>query len=282
MTLPDLSSTAPIRLVGTDLDGTLLRSDNTVSPRTREALARAREAGLPVVMVTGRPPRWLPEVAEATGLSGVAVAANGALLYDLDSERIVSRHDIEPALLATLTEVLLDAFPKVRFGVEYGLEFGYEAEYRHDWDIEPSTDRLGRPLPASRRRELAELITRPAVKLLAKNPDEDADQFLHEAAALIANLASVTRSGTSALLEIAAPGVTKASGLGTIAEQHGIDVADVAVVGDMPNDIPMLQWAGHSFAVANAHTDAAAAAHHMLVSNDEDAVATLIEAILDR
>lgn len=282
MTVPDLSATAPIRLLGTDLDGTLLRSDNTVSQRTREALAQAREAGLAVVMVTGRPPRWLHEVADATGLSGIAVAANGALFYDLDTERIVSRHDLQPELLATLTEILLDAFPKVRFGVEYGLEFAYEPEYRHDWEIEPATDRLGRPLPATQRAELAQMVSRPAVKLLAKNRDENADEFLREASGLIADLASVTRSGTSALLEIAPPGITKATGLGTIAAELGIDVADVAVVGDMPNDIPMLQWAGHSFAVANAHTDALAAAGHTLVSNDEDAVATLIEAILDR
>lgn len=78
-----------IRLLATDLDGTLLRSDGTVSAHTRAVIGRAAEVGFPVVMVTGRPLRWLPEVAVASGLHGVAVAANGALLYDLDRGEIV-------------------------------------------------------------------------------------------------------------------------------------------------------------------------------------------------
>ncbi|MDQ1721635.1 MAG: hypothetical protein QOI26_1369, partial [Pseudonocardiales bacterium] len=75
-----------IKLLASDLDGTLLRSDNTVSQATRDALAAAEAAGLIVVFVTGRPPRWLHEVAEATGHRGVAVSANGALTYDLHTE----------------------------------------------------------------------------------------------------------------------------------------------------------------------------------------------------
>lgn len=270
---------SPIRLLATDLDGTLLRSDNTVSAFTRAALDRAAAAGFPVVMVTGRPIRWLPEVADITGMRGVAVAANGALLYDLDAERIVEVHPLQPAQLAELTGLLREAFPKVQFAVEYGVDFAYETQYRHDWVIEPTADNRGRHTPKVIIGELADIVSRPAVKLLARNRVEPADSFLADATNLLGDLASVTRSGTATLVEIAAPGITKATGLAAVVGHHGVDRLDVAAVGDMPNDVPMLEWAGHSFAVANAHPDAIAAAGQVIESNDEDAVAHLVERI---
>ena len=75
-------------MVATDLDGTLIRSDGTISSRSRAAIKAAAEAGLLVVFVTGRPPRWLDDVADSTGHVGVAVGANGAVLYDLASEEV--------------------------------------------------------------------------------------------------------------------------------------------------------------------------------------------------
>jgi Cof subfamily protein (haloacid dehalogenase superfamily) len=270
-----------IRLLATDLDGTLLRSDGTVSAHTRVVIERAAEVGFPVVMVTGRPIRWLPDVAAATGLHGVAVAANGALLYDLDRAEIVEAHPLAPDTMATVAEVLRGAFPRVRFAAEYGIDFAYEKQYEHEWDIEPAVDNRWSMAPVVTVGDLAEIIARPAVKLLARNPDETADAFLRDAVNVVGGLASVTRSGTSSLVEIAAPGVTKATGLATVAAGLGVDAADVAAVGDMPNDVAMLRWAGHSFAVGNAHTDAVDAADYMLDTNDEDAVAGLLQRLLD-
>ena len=86
------ASMSPVRLIATDLDGTLLHSDNTVSDRTRSALRAAEEQGLLVAFATGRPPRWLTEVADATGHTGIAVAANGAVLYDLHSGETLAAH----------------------------------------------------------------------------------------------------------------------------------------------------------------------------------------------
>jgi Cof subfamily protein (haloacid dehalogenase superfamily) len=270
-----------IRLLATDLDGTLLRSDGTVSAQTRAVIARAAQVGFPVVMVTGRPIRWLPEVAAATGLHGVAVAANGALLYDLDRGEVVEARPLTPDTMARVAAVLREAFPRVLFAAEYGIDFAYEKQYEHEWEIEPAVDSRGSMTPVVTVGVLAEIIARPAVKLLARNPEEITDRFLQEATAVVGGLASVTRSGTSSLVEIAAPGVTKATGLAAVAASLGVDAADVAAVGDMPNDVAMLRWAGHSFAVRNAHTDATDAADSMLGTNDEDAVANLLQSILD-
>jgi Cof subfamily protein (haloacid dehalogenase superfamily) len=270
-----------IRLLASDLDGTLLRSDNSVSQATREALAAAEAAGLIVAFVTGRPPRWLHEVAEATGHRGVAVSANGALTYDLHTETILAEHPLPPGVLAEVTSVLRAKIPQVRFALEYGLDFAYEPEYRHDWEISPDTDRAGRPLPPPAAVDLAQLLDKPAVKLLAKGHGMVPDEFMDLVEDLVGDQVTVTRSGHSPLVEISATGITKAFGLAALADSHGVGRHQVAAVGDMPNDVPMLEWAGRSYAVANAHPAALAAAGTVLEeTNDEDAVAKLIRTLL--
>jgi hypothetical protein len=267
-------------MVATDLDGTLLRSDGTVSVRSREALDAAAAAGLLVAFVTGRPPRWLDEVAAATGHHGAAVSANGAVLYDLGRERILSAHYLAPDVLAALTAELRERFPAVAFAVEYGDSFGAEPSYVHDWAINPRTDRHGRPIPPPLTADLQTIVSRPAVKLLAKDRGADVDEFLATAETLLAGRATATHSSMFGLLELAAPGVTKATGLAELAVRHGIDAGDVVAIGDMPNDVPMLEWAGRSYAVSNAHPAALAAAGTIVGSNDDDAVAQLIETLL--
>ncbi len=270
-------------MLASDLDGTLLRTDNTVSPATRDALAAAEAAGLLVAFVTGRPPRWLHEVAVETGHRGVVVSANGALTYDLHTESVVAEHPLTPAELAEVTGTLRARIPEIRFALEYGLDFAYEPEYTHDWNISPGTDLAGRELPSPAAADLAGLLDKPAVKLLARGHGMAADEFMDLVEKLVGERVTVTRSGHSPLVEISATGITKAFGLAALAESHGIAREQVAAVGDMPNDVPMLEWAGQSYAVANAHPSALAAAHTVLAqSNDEDAVAGLIHHLLDQ
>lgn len=271
-----------IRLFATDVDGTLLRSDGTVSDRTRSALRAAADAGLVVAFVTGRPPRWLDVLVEQTGHLGVAVGANGAVLYDVAAERIISAHLLEPALMADLERELRREFPDVHFAVEYGLGFAAEPGYVHDWEINPAYDRHGHRIAAPRTGTFAEIAAEPAVKLLAKDRDADADLFLAAATELVGDRATLTHSSSFGLLEISAPGVTKATGLAQLAESHGIAPHEVLAVGDMPNDVPMLLWAGRSYAVANAHPAAQQAADEVVASNDDDAVAALIEGLLQQ
>src|SRR6476620_10855678 len=92
-----------VRLVATDIDGTLLRSDYTISPRACAAIAAAAQRGILVVFVTGRPPRWLDEIGTMAGHTGVAVAANGAVTYDLERGEVVGSHPLEPALITQIT-----------------------------------------------------------------------------------------------------------------------------------------------------------------------------------
>jgi Cof subfamily protein (haloacid dehalogenase superfamily) len=272
-----------VKLLATDLDGTLLRSDNTVSDATREALVEAERVGFQVVFVTGRPTRWLWEVADASGYTGVVVAANGAVTFDLATQAVLHSDELDPHTLESVTGVLRSEFPDVYFATDFGEEFAYEEGYTHDWEITTIRDRSGNPMPIPQAAELAQIIARPAVKLLAKVRGAHPDEFLAAAAEVVGDTAYVTRSATSGLLEISASGVSKATGLARHCEAIGLTAAEVAAVGDMPNDIPMLTWAGRSYAVANAHPATQAAADVVLAeSNDEDAVARLLRSLLDQ
>ena len=91
----------------------------------------------------------------------------------------------------------------------------------------------------------------------------------------------VTWSSSTALLEISAPGVTKASTLAQVASGLGVEAADVIAFGDMPNDLPMLTWAGTSYAMADAHPSVVAAADHLAPGHDEDGVAQVLAGVFD-
>lgn len=262
----------PPRLVATDLDGTLVRTDQSISDRTRAALARAEEAGAVLVLVTGRPPRWMAPVVEATGHRGLAVCANGAVVYDLHTERVVRSHLIDADAAAEVVSSLRRDVPGVTFAVEKGPVdgvpggFGREDVYVPRWDV-----------AEVEVAPVAELFAGGAVKLLARHEQMSSDDLLAAARASLGALVECTHSSSDGLLEISATGISKASGLASLADEHGIEAAEVVAFGDMPNDLPMLAWAGHAVAVRNAHPEVRAAADEVTASNDDDGVARVLE-----
>jgi Cof subfamily protein (haloacid dehalogenase superfamily) len=264
-------SAAP-RLVATDLDGTIVRSDGSISHRTRGALARVEQAGALVVMVTGRPPRWMAPVADATGHRGLAVCANGALVYDLHTERVVRSSLIDAEAAAEVVAALRRDVPGIAFAVEKGPTAGVPGGFARENGYVPRWD------VAEISVETVEaMVTGGAVKLLARHESMGSDDLLAAARASVGALVETTHSSADGLLEISAGGISKASGLASLADDWGIDAADVVAFGDMPNDLPMLSWAGHAVAVANAHPEVLAAADEVTGSNDDDGVAQVIE-----
>jgi len=257
-------------VVATDLDGTIVRSDGSISPRTRAALATAEERGALVVLVTGRPPRWLSGISEATGHHGIAICANGALVYDLHDERIVESFPLSVEVAHDLVARLRAAIPGLGFAVETVDEgFAHEPSYRPRW----STD----PAPV---REIDELVRGRLVKLLARHEDLSSDELLAAASAAVGvDVATLTHSSRDGLLEISAAGISKATTLARVCAEHGRAAADVIAFGDMPNDLPMLNWAGHSVAVANAHPDVLDVVDEVTASNDGDGVALVLERV---
>jgi Cof subfamily protein (haloacid dehalogenase superfamily) len=256
------------RVVASDLDGTLLRSDGTVDPRSRQALAAAEEAGALVVLCTARPARWMRPLADALGHRGVAICANGAVVWDLHSESVIESFPLEPVLTADVVALLKAALPDSSWAVERTDSFGREHGYHSRW-----------PTPAGTTIDAVEaLIAEPPVKLMLRHDRLLADELLQRAREVVGEMVELTHSNAAdGLLEISASGVSKASTLARVCEQRGIASEHVIAFGDMPNDLAMLRWAGHAVAVANAHPDVLAAADELTVSNDEAGVALVLE-----
>jgi hypothetical protein len=261
------------RLIASDMDGTLLRSDDTVGQATVAELERWAADGVPLVLATGRPPRWMRRIREVVR-RGTAVCCNGAVLLDLERFEIVEEEALPPAVLAEITAGLRAEQPGTWFAVEYGLEFRHEPVYRPRWDVDA---------PGVAEADLAEIVATPAAKLLARHEDMDRDAFLALVERVVGGRATVTNSSSDALAEISARGVTKATGIARIAARHGVDPADVVVFGDMPNDIAAFDWVreggGRAVAMAHAHPDLLAAATDVTGSNDDDGVAAFLASL---
>ncbi|MGZ4638915.1 MAG: HAD family hydrolase [Actinomycetes bacterium] len=261
--------TARPRLVATDLDGTIVGPQGHISDRTVRALRAVEELGVPVVFVTGRPARWMAEVAERTGHTGLAICANGGVVYDLHTEQVVDHYPISVEIGLELARRLRDALPDVGFVVETLDGFAREAAYRALWDV-----------GAERRvAEIETIFDEPAVKLLVRHETLDADALLAQAREVLGDTAELTHSSTYGLLEISAAGVSKATTLARLCERHGIAAHEVIAFGDMPNDLPMLAWAGTAYAVANAHPEVLAAVDHHTKPVEDDGVAEVLEMV---
>jgi Cof subfamily protein (haloacid dehalogenase superfamily) len=259
-----------VRLVASDLDGTLLRPDETVSDRTQEALAAAKAAGITVVLVSGRPPRSLGPIAERIGVGGIAICANGAVVWDLDSGTMVDHTPLAADLATRLVHALREAIPGALFAVELEDAFGREAGWSE-----------GRALTSSDALEAdaLELICGPVTKLLVRHPAMEFAEVAERARAAVGDDAVVTWAGLR-LVEISAAGVTKAFALERLCRRLGVDAAEVVAVGDMPNDLAMLDWAGTGVAVANAQQSVLDIADEVIPSNVDDGVAVLLERIV--
>jgi hypothetical protein len=256
--------------VATDLDGTIVRGDGTISARTVAAFARVESAGARFVLVTGRPPRMMPPITAAFGHRGTAICANGALAYDMRTETIEALHLIPQPLLAPAAAALRAAVPGIGIAVEYPGGHAADMLYQAlNWDLNQSIPRVDDDV----------LFARPASKLLGRHFGYSCDDLLALALPAIGGLVSVTHSNSKGLVEAAAHGVTKATTVAEIAAAHGIGRESVIAFGDMPNDLPLLTWAGTSCAVANAHPEVRAAATHVIGSNDEDGVAAYLETL---
>jgi hypothetical protein len=257
-------------VVATDLDGTIVRSDGTVSARTKAALVAATDAGALLVIATGRPPRWLPEIAEAVGHDGLAICANGALVFDLATDQVIESSPLAVADVRRLMAELRAAIPGITFALErVDGQFAHEPDYVPRWDPEPGTI-VGDFDDA--------LFSKPISKLLGRCEGMDVDDLLAVARSVVdGSTANLTHSSIDGLLEISAPGVTKASTLAGLLAARGLGAADVIAFGDMPNDLEMLAWAGHGVAVANAHPDVLAIVDEVTATNDDDGVAKVLE-----
>ena len=264
---PGLSGT--VRLAATDLDGTLLRSDGTVSGATRRVLAAVEEVGVPVVFVTARPLRWMEELWSMVGAHGVAIVGNGAIVYDVAAREVRRFRGIDAATGLAIVDAVRAAVPDAQFAIETLSGIRLEQSF-----AEPHHVPAGSPVGP-----LHELWDEPAVKLLVRGVDVDPEVFRDAVVGAVGDAAVATWS-VPGLVEISAVGVTKAAALAEVCAGLAVAADDVVAFGDMPNDLPLLRWAGTSYAVANAHPSVRAAATHLAPANDADGVARVLAQVV--
>lgn len=263
--------TAP-RLVASDLDGTLLAPDGSVTPRTAAAWARLADIGIESVLVTARPPRWVDPLESIVGGHGLAICTNGAFVYDVAEHRLVEQHGIERDALLQMVRDLRAALPGIGFAVETPEGLIREPDY---------ADPHAEECPGMPFLPIEDLPHDTVVgKLLAIRPGHGGQDFVPSVARVVHRCGEVAFSGVTALAEISAPGVTKGRALANWCARHGVDASQVWAFGDMPNDLPMLRWAGRSFGVAGGHPEVLDQVTDVCPGNDEDGVAQILETIV--
>lgn len=263
-----------MRLVASDLDGTIVRPDGSISERTLAALAACDERGVDVVFVTGRPPRWMPPIAAATGHHGLAVCGNGAVVYDLGTEEILTTRGLTAQAVLAVGAALREVLPEAVLALET------TSGYRREPGFLPHHEAARAALVAALPDLLADRSV--VLKVLCRVEGVRADPILAAARTALAGLAEpVHSSSAGSMIEISALGVSKASTLAALAEQRSILAADVVAFGDMPNDVPMLRWAGRGYAMADGHAEAIAAADAVAPPCSQDGVAQVLEVLLD-
>ncbi|HVW38147.1 MAG TPA: Cof-type HAD-IIB family hydrolase [Pirellulales bacterium] len=273
------------RLLAIDIDGTLVNSRDELTVRTRVALQRALDAGLRIVLATGRRySRALPLV-ETLGLDVPLVTASGALIKHPLDHRTIYRATFERELLRECLAIVERAgYEAVLYGDSFGQGFDFYCP-RIEVEHPELADYLA--LNPGCHRLWPRLMSDPPEGVFAGFAIGRRDEMLALHAELQRRLPGllythVLRSPRyiGHMCEIAPFGVTKWSGIQQVAADWNIDPAEMCAVGDDVNDIPMIEAAGLGVAMGNARPEVKAAADRIAPSHDEDGLVEVVEWLL--
>jgi len=261
------------RMVCLDVDGTLVDHDGHMHPEVREAASAVVAAGHHVLIATGRSLGATLPVIELIGLeSGYSVCSNGGVTLRLSADleegfEVIDRRTFDPA---PALRALRHRLPNAKYAVE---------------------DDQGRFLSTERFQDMSfgvvaegvtfeEMMEATATRLVVFSTDASAEEF-GEAVESI-GLQGVTYSvGWSAWLDIAAAGVSKASGLEALRDRLGVHIDDTVAVGDGRNDIEMLAWAGRGVAMGQAPPEVVKVADEVTGTVEENGAAAVLRSLLD-
>jgi hydroxymethylpyrimidine pyrophosphatase-like HAD family hydrolase len=188
-----------LRLVATDLDGTLLHSDGTVTDRTRQVLDELDTRGVTVVFVTGRPIRWMEPLWHHVGDHGLAICSNGGIVYDVPGRSVVEARTIPRDVGLEVASVIREALPGTMFGLEQSTGFAKEPAFL------PRSEDASRP--ELRIGPLEEVFDDSVVKMLALHEELDPEEYWASVEKLVGASVTTTWSAVGALVEMSAAGV---------------------------------------------------------------------------
>ncbi|MET7439817.1 HAD family hydrolase [Streptomyces sp. NPDC004082] len=270
--MSDASGPFPYKLVATDLDGTLLRPDDTVSARTREALAAITAAGAAHIVVTGRAVPWTRHILDELGYDGLAVCGQGAQVYHAGEHRLLTSVTLDRQLAGlALAKIEAEVGPLLLAASRDGLD--------GEVLVGPGYRVHEGPLPYVPIKDADDLWSAPLNKVYVQHPTLSDDELAEVASRVAGGLVGVTMAGAG-IVELLPLGLSKATGLSLAARRLRMKAADTIAFGDMPNDVPMFAWASYGVAMANAHAELKAVADEVTSSNEEDGIAVVLERLL--
>ena len=259
-------------LVISDVDGTLVRGDKSLSDEVVAAVKRLQDAGVPFSLISARPPSGIVWIAQRLGLTGQIGAFNGGTILEADG-RLVSAARLAPDVaqrtLAMFDDpaIIIWLFAEGRWHAQR-LDEEYTQRERESANQEPVVG-----------ADFGSLVG-AVDKIVAVSDDHDLLAELEgKVATELGDGATVIRSQVY-YLDVTAPAANKGDGVVALAKAAGVDLADVVVLGDQRNDMAMFARAGYSFAMAQGPEEVRKAATCTTGSNDDDGVAQAIDRVI--
>lgn len=273
-------------MLALDIDGTLVNSNNELTPATRDALLRAKRAGIYVVLASGRRYSRVLPLVEPLHLDVPLVTASGALIKDPAGHQTLFRAHLAPQLLHQVLAIINAAgHEAVLYADTFDAGFDY---YCPRIDVEQSYLREFYEINAGSEKVLPQLMTEPPADVFAGFAMGTRDDMLALAAELERQLPGqlyvhVLRSPrySGFMCEIAPHGISKWSGVLHLAQMWGVRPEEICAVGDDVNDIPMIEAAGLGVAMGNALDEVKAAADRVAPGHDQDGLVTVVAWLLN-
>jgi Cof subfamily protein (haloacid dehalogenase superfamily) len=265
------------KMIVLDLDDTLLRDDLTISPRTKQALMEAQDAGVKVVLASGRPTSAMLSIAEELRLSEY-----GSFILSFNGAKIINCRTGEEWFSSMLpTEIVHQLYGISRR--EKVWIHTYVGDMIITEDENPYTDIEGK-LTNIRIKvvdNFVDAVTEPVVKVLMLEEPETLSRVERKLQKEFTGSLSVMRSKPF-FLEFTEFGVTKGTSLNSLIQQLGISRDEVIAIGDSGNDLSMIQFAGLGVAMGNATEEIKALADVITDTNMNDGVAKVVEEFILR
>lgn len=255
----------PLRAIVSDLDGTLLRSDGTISTYTVSTLVRLHQAGCLVAFATARPRFVATHLLARFPFRVPVIYSNGAIVSDSQGGPAVRRKTIDRQLAINIIRAVRARFPTATLAIDYV----------GDRTADPEWQPLGgRPVGSQLLWPIDDfaLHYRPIYCIMIAGGWIDH----HEVPAA---WPVISTSSAHGLIELSARGANKLAALHWLCRLNGLDLQEMIAFGDMPNDLDMLTGVGLGVAMANGHPDVKAAAGAHALSNDEDGVARFLQSL---
>lgn len=263
-----------LKLVATDIDGTLLGPDHVVTERTIISLQSANEAGVEIVAATGRSHWSAALLLEPVGCIRWLLASNGATLYDMEAAEIVRRSPLDRQVVVDVTAALDDAFGEVGYSWESNEGVFQDETFRALRSIKFPSMKIS-------KRSTVEFVpgAEDLTKIMMLHRTLSDQEWFEAAMPFIPDNQSFSTSGTG-FVELTSPEADKGIALAALCADLGISQASTAAFGDQANDLGMLRWAGRGYAMANASAVAKEAAPYEAPHHLEDGVAQIVDSLV--